>query len=51
MSMMCSGFQPISATFLMACAACFGVVALNSVSAPASFNRRICESMVGSVIS
>ena len=30
----CSGFQPISATFLIACAANFGVVMLTKMSAP-----------------
>jgi hypothetical protein len=36
---------------LIACAANFGVDALKKMSAPADFSLRICESMVGSVIS
>ena len=48
MSTICTGCQPISAIFLIACAACFGVVALKNRSAPASLILRICESTVGS---
>ena len=47
MSRMCTGFQPSSWIFLIACAACFGVEALKNRSAPASLILRICESMVG----
>ena len=38
-------YMTIAAIFLMACAACFGVEALNSRSAPASFNLSSGESM------
>ena len=48
---MCSGFQSISAIFLIACAANFGVVMLMKTSAPEAFSLTICESIVGSVIS
>ena len=47
----CSGFQPISAIFLIACAANFGVVMLKNTSAPVDFSLTMCESMVGSEIS
>lgn len=47
----CSGFQPISAFFLIACAANFGVVMLKNTSAPDAFNLTMWESMVGSVTS
>ena len=33
----CSGFQPISEFFLIACAANFGVVMLKKTSAPVAF--------------
>jgi hypothetical protein len=45
------GFQPISAAFLIACAANFGVVMLKKVSAPEAFSDTIWLSMVGSVTS
>ena len=51
MSTICTGCQPSSAIFLIAWAACFGVVALKNRSAPLSLILRICESMVGSVSS
>ena len=44
----CSGFQPISAFFLIACAANFGVVMLMNTSAPVDFSLTIWELMVGS---
>ena len=44
----CSGFQPISAFFLIACAANFGVVMLMNTSAPVDFSLTMWESMVGS---
>src|SRR4051812_45557651 len=47
----CSGFQPISAAFLMACAANFGVVTLKNTSAPELRRLMICESTVGSDVS
>ena len=47
----CSGFQPISATFLIACAANFGVVMLKNTSAPVDFSLTMWLSMVGSVVS
>ena len=43
----CSGFQPISSFFLIACAANFGVVMLTNTSAPVDFSLTIWESMVG----
>ena len=48
---MCSGFQPSSATFLIACAANFGVAMLTKMSAPEALSRTICESTVGSPVS
>ena len=45
------GFQPISATLRIACAANFGVPATSSASAPELFRFTTCESTVGSVIS
>src|SRR4051794_41482717 len=45
------GFQPISATLRIACAANFGVPATSSASAPELFRFTTCESIVGSVIS
>jgi hypothetical protein len=47
----CSGVHPISAIFLIACAANFGVVTLKKTSAPVAFRLTTCESMVGSVVS
>ena len=44
----CSGFQPISAIFLIACAANFGVVMLKKTSAPVDFSLTMWKSMVGS---
>ena len=44
----CSGFQPISAFFLIACAANFGVVTLKKTSAPVDLSLTMWESMVGS---
>src|SRR5207253_1941524 len=44
----CTGFQPISCAFLIACAANFGVVTLKKTSAPEFFRLTICESTVGS---
>src|SRR3954451_17592445 len=44
----CTGFQPISCAFLIACAANFGVVMLKNTSAPEPFSETICESTVGS---
>ena len=49
MSTICTGCQLSSLIFLIACAACFGVVAEKNRSAPESLILRICESMVGSV--
>src|SRR5690348_15850439 len=46
-----SGFQPISATLRMACAAGFGPAAAISVSALAPCSVTICESTVGSLAS
>ncbi len=48
---MCSGFHSISATFLIACAANFGVVILTNTSAPVDFSLTMWLSMVGSVVS
>src|SRR3954468_5656489 len=47
----CTGFQPISCAFLIACAANFGVVTLKKTSAPEAFRLMICESTVGSLVS
>ena len=47
----CSGCHLISAAFLIAMAANFGVVMLKNVSAPEACRRVICESIVGSVTS
>ena len=44
----CSGFQPISAIFLMVCAANFGVVMLIRTSAPLALSLTIWLSIVGS---
>ena len=41
----CSGFQPSSAFFLIACAANFGVVMFMKTSAPEAFSLTMCESM------
>jgi hypothetical protein len=46
-----SGDQPISLTFLIACAANFGVPATRSASAPDDFSATMRESIVGSVTS
>src|SRR5215467_14178334 len=46
-----TGFQPISAAFLMACAANFGDVTSKKTSAPDAFNVTIWESTVGSLTS
>src|SRR5215467_8494928 len=43
-----TGFQPSSATFLMAWAANFGVARLKKISAPDDFSVIIWESTVGS---
>ena len=45
----CTGFQPSSATFLIACAANFGEDSLKKMSAPEAFSVMIWESTVGSV--
>ena len=50
-SMMCIGCQSMSATLRIDMAENFGVLASTSTSAPDAFRSRICESMVGSVIS
>ena len=42
------GFQPISAFFLIACAANFGVVMLMNTSAPVDFSLTMWELIVGS---
>jgi hypothetical protein len=42
------GFQPISWTLRIDCAANFGVAAITSTSAPEAFSLTIWESMVGS---
>ena len=47
----CSGFQPSSVIFLMACAANFDVEKLKNTSAPEDFSLTIRESIVGSVTS
>ena len=47
---MISGFQPMLAAFLIACAANFGVASAKNTSAPESFIKTIWESMVGSVV-
>src|SRR5215471_19539547 len=46
-----TGFQPMSAAFLIAWAANFGVVTLKKTLAPLFFRLTICESTVGSVTS
>ncbi len=43
-----TGFQPSSATFLIACAANFGEDSLKKMSAPEAFSVTIWESIVGS---
>ena len=43
LSRMCTGFQPSSATFLIACAANFGVAMLTKISAPDALSATICE--------
>ena len=48
---MCSSFQSISATFLIACAANFGVAMLRKTSAPLALSLTMWLSMVGSVVS
>ena len=48
---MCSGFHPISAIFLIACAANFGVEMLMKTSAPVALSLTIWSSIVGSVVS
>ena len=48
---MCSGFQSISASFLIACAANFGVVMEMKTSAPEAFSLTMWLSMVGSAVS
>ena len=45
------GFQPMSAAFLIAWAANFGVVTLKNTLAPLFLRFTICESTVGSVTS
>ena len=47
----CSGFQSISATFLIACAANFGVAMSTNTSAPLDFSLTMWLSIVGSVVS
>ena len=47
----CSGFHSISAIFLIACAANFGVVMLMKTSAPVDFSLTMWLSIVGSVVS
>src|SRR6267378_4082409 len=47
----CSGFHPISAIFLMACAANFGVETLKNTSASVDLSLTIWLSIVGSVVS
>ncbi len=42
------GFHPISAFFLIACAANFGVVMFMNTSAPVDFSLTMWESIVGS---
>ncbi len=44
----CTGFQPISMFFLIACAANFGVVTLKKMSAPVALILTMWVSMVGS---
>src|SRR4029453_12590047 len=46
-----TGFPPMSAAFLIACAANFGVVMLKNTLAPLFLRFTICESTVGSVTS
>jgi hypothetical protein len=48
---MCSVFHSISAIFLIACAANFGVVILIKTSAPVAFSLTMWLSMLGSVVS
>src|SRR5450755_830699 len=48
---MCSGFHSISATFLIACAANFGVAMSTNTSALLDLSLTICESMLGSEVS
>src|SRR5215467_5547086 len=47
----CSGFQPISATFLIAWAANLGVVTSKKMSAPEACRLTIWESGLGSAVS
>ena len=47
----CTGFQPMSCDFLIACTANFGVVMLKNTFAPLFLRLTICESTVGSVTS
>jgi hypothetical protein len=51
LEMKCSGFHSISASFLIACAANFGVVTLMKTSAPVAFSLTIWLSIVGSEVS
>ena len=48
---MCSGCQSISASFLIACAANFGVVMEMNTSAPVAFSLTMWLSIEGSVVS
>ena len=48
---MCSGFQSISATFLIARAPNLGIAIVIKTSQPAACNWMICKSTVGSVVS
>jgi len=48
---MCSGFHSISASFLIACAANFGVVMLRKTSAPEALSLTMWLSIVGSYVS
>ena len=48
---MCSGVQFISASFLIACAANFGVVMLMKTSTPEAFSLTIWLSIEGSDVS
>ena len=47
----CSGFHSISAIFLIACAANFGVVTLKNTSAPVDFSLTMWRLIVGCVVS
>jgi hypothetical protein len=45
--MLARSVHPISAAFLIACAANFGELSLKKTSAPVVFSVTICESTVG----